>query len=124
MPSPRSFMPGGFLAFTARHWCFLSLLALAALTVLSLLPMPEQDTVQGNDKVLHVVAWMLAIGPAALALGRRVPGVVVLFLVWGIAIEWLQPLSGRSREIADVVANASGLALGTLLGIALRQWKD
>lgn len=117
-------MLGGFLAFTARRWCLLSLLALAVLTVLSLLPLPEQGGVPGNDKALHVMAWALAIGPAALALGRRVPGVVLLFLAWGIAIEWLQPLSGRSREIADVLANAAGLALGVLLGMALRQRKS
>mgnify|MGYP005851955469 CR=1 FL=1 len=110
------------LAFTASHWRSLSGLALLLLTLLSLLPIPEQVPAGGNDKILHLTAWGLAIVPAALALGVRVLPVAVLFLAISSIIEFLQPLSGRTFEVADMLANGVGLALGALLGIVLRRW--
>lgn len=111
----------GLLVFPARHWLGLSMLALALLTVLSLLPLPAPSGVTGSDKLLHLVAWGLAVIPAALALGWRVLPVVVVFLAWSIAIEFVQPFVGRFLEVADMIANAVGLALGASLGIALRR---
>lgn len=111
------------LALPARHWRGLSVLALLALTLLSLMPMPPQGPVQGNDKVLHVLAWGLAVVPAALALGWRVFPVALGFLAWSIAIEFLQPLTGRFLEFADMLANGAGLTLGALSGIALRRFR-
>ncbi|MEQ8516266.1 MAG: hypothetical protein RIC38_11725 [Chromatocurvus sp.] len=109
------------LAFSAHHWRALSGLALVALTLLSLMPMPAQGPVAGSDKVLHIMAWGLAVVPASLALGRRALPVVLAFLAWSIAIEFLQPLSGRFLEMADMLANGAGLALGALSGMALRR---
>ncbi len=109
------------LALPVRYWRGLSLLSLVVLTVLSLLPLQAASSMAGSDKLLHLAAWGLAVVPAALALGRRVVPVIGVFLMWGIAIEFVQPLVGRFFEVADMLANAVGLSLGTGLGIALRR---
>lgn len=109
------------LALPVRYWRVLSILSLVVLTTLSLLPMPAAPPVAGSDKLLHLAAWGLAVIPAALALGGRVLPVVALFLVWSIAIEFVQPFVGRFFEGADMLANAVGLSLGAGLGIALRR---
>ncbi|MFN2327552.1 MAG: VanZ family protein [Chromatocurvus sp.] len=110
----------GLLALPARYWLGLSVVALAVLTVLSLLPLPAPPGVAGSDKLLHLVAWGLAVIPAALALGWRVLPVIGVFLAWSIAIEFAQPFAGRFFEVADMIANVVGLSLGAGLGIALR----
>lgn len=104
-----------------QHWVALSLLALFVLSVLSLVPLPAPTSVAGNDKLLHVVAWGLAVLPAAVALGLRVLPLAALFLAWSVAIEFLQPLVGRFFDVADMLANALGLGLGVALGCALQR---
>lgn len=112
------------LALPVRYWRGLSILALVVLTALSLLPLPVASPVAGSDKFLHLAAWGLAVVPAALALGGRVLPVIALFMMWSIAIEFVQPLAGRFFEVADMLANAVGLSLGAGLGIALRRFSE
>lgn len=109
------------LAVPVRYWRGLSILSLLVLTALSLLPLQAASSVAGSDKLLHLAAWGLAVVPAALALGGRVLPVIGLFLMWSIAIEFVQPLAGRFFDVADMLANAVGLSLGAGLGIALRR---
>ena len=128
MPAPDPVLKR-LLTFPARHWGLLSVLVLALLTVLSLMPMSGQLPVGGNDKVMHAFGWGVAIIPASLALGQRVVSVALLFLLWSIVIEFLQPFSGRHFEVADMVANAIGIALGMSLSMGLRKllsrkWKS
>ena len=89
--------------------------ALAAITVGSLWPQPP-DAVGGSDKLMHVAAYTLlsALTWPAFALWRG--GIVLIaafgLIIFGIAIEVVQPLVGREQSIADAVANAAGVVLG------------
>lgn len=112
------------LALIARYWRALSILSLLVLTTLSLVPLPAGSSVAGSDKFLHLAAWGLAVIPAALALGGRALPLIALFLMWSIAIEFVQPLVGRFFEVADMLANAVGLSLGAWLGSALRRLSE
>lgn len=67
------------------------------------------------DKVLHVVVFLVGAIFWALATGSAWKGALIAFLV-GLGKEILQEfVPGRSFELADVVADAIGSALGSYL---------
>lgn len=88
---------------------------IAAIFYLSLTPAPIQIPVEEGDKLGHVVAyatlmlWFAEIHPAL----RRRLACALAFVVMGIAIEFLQRATGyRSFEVADMMADAAGVAAG------------
>jgi len=86
----------------------------AAVTVLSLIPV-DVDLGEGRDKFAHFLAYAsLSFWFAAMVDGRgRQLGVAIAFAVMGAVIEFLQGMTGyRDFEVADMVANAIGAALG------------
>jgi len=90
----------------------------AAVVVLSLIPV-EVDLGEGGDKVAHFLAY----GSLSLWFGMifadrsRQLGIAVAFVVLGVALEFLQGLTGyRTFSIADMIANTIGAALGWGLG--------
>jgi VanZ family protein len=94
-------------------------LMLLAITVGSLLPvekLPAETSLIG-DKIQHSVAYALVGFMAILAgLRSRVKGLLLLISACvGVGIEFLQPLSGRHFEVADMMANASGLVIAAFL---------
>lgn len=99
-------------------------IGVAAVVMGSLLPASRPPGPEGMDKVLHLVAYGgLTALPVALAIGRRAailaPGGM---LVLGGILEILQgalPV-GRSGSLADMVANAMGVAMGMAAGRLLR----
>lgn len=74
-----------------------------------------------TDKQLH----FLAFAGLALPLGWVRPSWVLvlipLALLYGAAIELLQPAVGRSAELADLVADGLGILAGVLPG-QIRHW--
>ncbi|MGJ7578968.1 VanZ family protein [Variovorax sp. RHLX14] len=98
-------------------WRLALAICMAAITVLSLLPLSQPLPSTGWDKSNHM------LGFSALAFlshwawpGRTVKALVVL-LVYGCLIEVLQSFTpDRSADLADVVADGVGLAIGA--GIA------
>ena len=97
----------------ALFWCSLLLVS-----YLSLKPMAGGAMwFAHQDKVMHASAYLYFYGLGWWAFGQRQRAwsrsVFVGLLVYGIAIEWLQGLSGyRERELLDLAANISGLLLG------------
>jgi VanZ family protein len=86
----------------------------AAVTVLSLIPV-EVDLGEGRDKLAHFAAYgSLTFWFAIMVRGRgRSLGVAIAFAGMGVVIEFLQGMTGyRDFEVADMVANAIGAALG------------
>ena len=72
-----------------------------------------------NDKLLHLLCY--ALPPAALAptSGRTAAGAAALLLL-GLAVEVAQHfVPGRSFCRRDLAANAAGVLLGTLAGLAV-----
>jgi VanZ family protein len=90
-----------------------------AITIGSLLPvenLPKSSNLV-NDKIQHAAAYFL-IGFLALkaAYGpSRQYGLLFISAALGIAIEYLQPLSGRYFEYEDMIANVSGILLAVLI---------
>ena len=90
-------------------WVFV----LLSVTIGSLLPLnkvPNEAFMMG-DKFLHLTAY-LAIGTLALLGSRyRKAQVGLLGISFGVSvlIEFVQPLTGRSFELMDILANGTGL---------------
>lgn len=108
-----------------RLWWIAWFSGLLGLLVLSLLPVPgPPPAIPHWDKLLHTLAYTLLMGwavPLCTTTRHRAYTALAL-LAWGLLIEALQGLlPWRSIELADVVANALGVGLGSLL--ALTPWR-
>ena len=86
----------------------------AGVFILSLIPL-EVDLAEGRDKVSHFIAYgTLMFWFGMLYLPARQPLALAIALAgMGIGIEFLQKLTGyRSFDVADMLANAIGVAIG------------
>lgn len=98
--------------------------ALAAVTWYSWLPSDKTPKMSISDKVTHAVAYggLCAIGLLAFTNGRHRLFLVPALVAWGAMVEFGQRfVPGRSFELADMAANALGVAAMYLLGRALQR---
>lgn len=104
-------------------------LYLLVIVVLSLIPSPELPNVKLSDKLEHAIAYA---GLATLLVAgvnlRRVSArsLVLAFVIanlFGIGLELIQPMTGRTRDVNDMIANfigsLIGLGFGTMFVITL-----
>jgi len=94
---------------------------IAYLTLTSL--RPEVSSGFLIDKAYHVMAFAALIFPGALPYLRSLVWLIPATLIFGAAIELVQPLVGRSTEIADLVADIVGVACGLVFGLTMRRWR-
>ena len=99
----------------------LFLVTLAAVTYFSLAPAPVAGPGRW-DKAAHLVAYgvlgflmVLAMPPRWKGLQRTLVAVVAV-VAYGIALEFVQRVTGRQFEVADMVADAIGAGLGAVSG--------
>ena len=83
-------------------------------------PRPQWSDGLLSDKAYHVIAFAALVFPSALLYQRSLIWLIPSALMFGAAIELIQPFVGRSAEIADFLADAVGVLIGTLTGLALR----
>lgn len=101
-------------------WWSLGVALLLVITALSLLPIGGPDLGLANsDKLQHAFAYVvltLYFGQLLGAgRGRRI-ALVVCLVAYGVFIEAMQSLlPPRSADLADVVANLAGIAIGLML---------
>ncbi len=103
------------------YWIACTVITLAAITILSLSPLPTLPSVPGKDKTLHLLAYAALIFPVGLRHPKRLPAIFLLFILYGGMIELIQPYVRRSCEWQDLAADTIGLACGLLLAEALRR---
>jgi len=101
------------------------LATLVAVTWYSWLPSEKTPQVDMSDKVTHALAYgaLCAIGMLAFTNGRHRLYLVPALVAWGAMVEFGQRLvPGRSFELADMAANALGVAAMYVLGRLLQRW--
>ena len=99
-----------------------TVLLTAAIAYLTLTPArPEASAGLLSDKAYHVIAFASLIFPGTLLYLRSLIWLIPAALVFGAAIELVQPLVGRSAEVADFVADIVGVACGLILGLIMRR---
>ena len=89
------------------------LIGLATLT-----PVEKLPDVSGSDKLYHLISFAILTLPIAVIRPKAVWVIFILSVVYGGAIELLQPLVDRNCELADFLADASGAMLGMALSKA------
>lgn len=103
----------------APAWILASVLLVLAVLYVSLAPLNVPVELPTHfDKVEHAVAYVfLAVWFTGLVARPRYWRVVVALVVLGLMIEFLQAAMpfGRQGDPWDVVANATGIAIGILL---------
>lgn len=101
-----------------RAWWAIGALQIVAVVWLSLAPAVPQLPGESGDKLGHVLAYgTMMLWFSEIHATRRARIVWAAgFVAMGIAIEYLQRLTGyRSFEAADMAADAIGVAAGWLL---------
>nr|WP_211316795.1 VanZ family protein [Arenicella xantha] len=104
-----------------RYWLPLTVIQLVAITILSLLPLPELPPLPGNDKTHHLIAYASLMLPVAFVRPRHWMLLAMGFVVWSGVIELIQPSVNRYGEWLDLVANSIGILLGYLLALLMRR---
>lgn len=101
-----------------RYWLVAGWLGVGLIAYFSLMPAPPDIGVEQGDKIGHLAAYgLITLWFAQLYTGTRqriwlAVGMVAL----GIAMEYAQRATGyRSFDVADMVADALGVAIGWLL---------
>lgn len=91
---------------------------------LTLTPITGPEIVGTNsDKLYHLIAFAALTFPSALLLPRLSAGVLILAILFGGAIEVIQPSLGRSGTPGDLIADILGALLGFFVGRALGKSK-
>ena len=100
----------------------LFLLGAAFVTVMSLLPAHDLPNLAIPDKIEHAGAYFMLALLGGLALRER-RGLLFLFVAlcaMGGVIELLQAFSpGRTPDVFDALANATGAGAGTLVSLVV-----
>lgn len=95
-------------------WRALGFILIAGILLLSLIPI-QADLGENKDKIGHFLAygslmfWFGLLYPST----RRQLVAAIAFCAMGIGVEFLQGMTNyRSFEVADMVANSVGVAIG------------
>ena len=91
------------------------------IAALTLAPISGPD-MPGSDKLYHVLACAALAFPLTFARPRFMVPVALAVVVYGGLIELIQPYVGRSREWADLFADALGAMSGAGLGALFGNW--
>lgn len=106
-----------------KAWLSIGWMLIFAIIYLTLMPSPPElmDSISYGDKIGHLVAYailMLWFCQLYLGIQHRLLLSLALILM-GISLEFLQGLAGvRMYEIADMIANSTGVIIGAILTYA------
>ncbi|AMC34155.1 VanZ family protein [Janthinobacterium sp. B9-8] len=105
------------IAFERLAWAYVAFIWVMSLIPLSMPAMPN------SDKIGHFLSYGLLALWFSLARQKKLPHIWLLASLMGVAIEFAQALTPyRSFDTHDMLANACGALIGTLLAVALLQW--
>ena len=81
----------------------------------TLFPLPEFPINQNNDKLTHIISFLILVFPISFLRQDKIIKVIFFSMIFGIGIEIIQPFVNRYGDINDVIANSIGILIGTIL---------
>ena len=102
-------------------------LTLCLVAVVSMLSVPGQQMFQGQDKLSHLLVYMVLFGLLLLAYGKkwRLMSLGILLACFSALIEVAQSFTGyRQAEWLDLLANILGILVAVLFYKALQSCKN
>lgn len=107
--------------FARPGWRLLLALLLCGVTWLALAPAPPKLLSTGWDKLNHALAFSALAVAAAMGFTSVWWRIGAALLAYGGLIEWLQAyLPPREADLADLLTDGLGIAIGLLLAAGLR----
>ena len=100
-----------------RHAPLMTLVIALAIGYLSLSPLEDLPKAPGGDKLHHFIAYACLTFPMMFADAPRWPRILIPAIIYGGAIELIQPYVNRYGEWLDFAANGAGCLIGA--GLAL-----
>jgi VanZ family protein len=101
-------------------WRLALVACMVAIMVLSLLPLSQSLPTTGWDKSNHILGFATLAFLSHWAWPGRTTHALAALLAYGCLIEVLQSFTpDRSAELADVVADGVGLAIGAVIATAV-----
>ena len=92
-----------------------------AIALGTLMPAPQLPELPGNDKAIHLLAFVLLTLPLSLRPWVKGWKLGLGCLAFGAAIEIIQPFVNRSGEWLDLGADAVGIMIGLATAQILRK---
>ena len=103
----------------------LTLIMTTVLTVAMLWPIHQPPPApDGSDKVVHLIAFAALAFPLARTGRIGLAPVLIGASVYGGIIELIQPSFGRSADMQDWIADIAGVALGIVLALLYRRFRQ
>jgi VanZ family protein len=91
--------------------------------LLTLIPQSPGPSLPHLDKLAHFLAFAALAAPLAWRHPRHWWAVALGALAYGGLIEIIQPLTGRSAEFGDLLADALGAFCGAFLAARFGRWR-
>lgn len=107
-----------------RHALALGTTIILATIIAYLTLTPGVQKAQGVgrfDKLAHLFAFAVLIIPSAFCYRRSLSITLPASLIFGGAIELIQPSVGRSADVMDFIADLFGIGVGLAAGLAARE---
>ena len=102
-------------------WLVSTVAIAVAIGILALTPVPAMPrNPMFSDKIAHMLAFLAVVFPTAALWPRAIAWAGLLAVIYGGVIEVIQPFTGRSAELGDLLADGIGVGLGIILGSSLR----
>ena len=105
-----------------NNWLLITILLSFVVIFFSFFLINPSFSGQGNDKYLHIVAYLFLSFSAAFRKPINYILIFSYFFLFGLVIELIQPYFDRHFELLDIIANSIGTLLAITFAGLLRKY--